>query len=363
MLASCKDHFLSRGRWLKASLALATVLSLTLPSAAQSPLEVRGRGRDIIVFPNGSASFADKVASFEPGAPLPAEQFRQPQGALGVPDFKSTDDNTYVSLGKGGVLTLEFVDNRLVDVPGNDLYLFEIGPEVESTFVEISEDGANWISVGKVQGSTAYIDIGPHTRPGQQFRFVRLKDDPSQGGHGGQTPGADIDAVGAIGSVAAPPSTAAPSSGVPRQEAAPDATTFTFFDAVAFYVPGSLPVTLSNTYPQRILGSPDVGGQGGGALELGDGGSVVLLLTDHLALGGDGHDLVIFGDLKAPLRVEVSADARSWTAVGVAAPGRGQIEFGNIKTAVRYLRLSDPADGIGGSTVDAVGAVRVRPLR
>ena len=202
---------------------------------------------------------------------------------------------------------------------------------------------------------------------------MRLTDDPNQGGHGGKTPGADIDAIGAIGSIivspAAPGSDATPPASVPPASTSTgdmgqlEGSTFTFFDAAAFYVPGVLPVTWSNTYPQRILGAPDVGTQGGGALELGDGGSVVLLLTDHLALSGEGHDLVVFGDLKGPLKVEVSLDARTWTVAGTATTGRGQIELGNIKPGIRYVRLSDQSDGKSGSTIDAVGAVRTRPLR
>ncbi|MFA5507093.1 MAG: hypothetical protein WC423_16810 [Vulcanimicrobiota bacterium] len=353
---SYKDRNFSGFLLRKASLGFLSALVLALPSAAQTPLEVRGKGSDIIVFPNGAASFADRVVTFQPGAPQPAEEFRQPDGALGVPDFQQTDGATYVSLGRAGVLTLEFVDNRLVDIPGNDLYIFEAGPDIESTFVEISEDGATWIEVGKIQGSTAYIDIGPKTRPGQQFRFVRLKDDPSQGGHSGQTPGADIDAVGAIGSVAAPASS----------ETAPSPTgdgALTYFDAVAFYLPGALPVTWSNIYPQRILGQPDASVQGGGSMELGKGGSVVLLLSDHVALAGEGHDLVIFGDLKGPLKVEVSFDAKKWTTVAPAPGGGGRMEFGNLKVGVRYLRLTDEAGGKRNSTIDAVGAVRVRSLR
>ena len=85
--------------------------------------------------PEGAASFADKVTSFQPGTPLPVEKARDADQALGVPDFHSVQDTGYVSLGRGGVITVEFVDNRLVDVPGNDLYIFEVGPEVESTFV------------------------------------------------------------------------------------------------------------------------------------------------------------------------------------------------------------------------------------
>lgn len=96
-------------------------------------------------------------------------------------------------------------------------------------------------------------------------------------------------------------------------------------------------------------------------MELGGGGSVVLLLTDHIALSGEGHDLVVFGNFKGPLKVEVSLDAENWTTATTAGPGI--FEFGNVKKGVRYVRLTAQAGGKGGTTIDSVGAVRVRPIR
>ena len=54
-----------------------------------------------------------------------------------------------------------FIDNALTNSGdgGFDLHIFEIGPDVEDTFVEISVDGVVWHAVGKVFGSTAGIDI------------------------------------------------------------------------------------------------------------------------------------------------------------------------------------------------------------
>lgn len=117
---------------------LITALTV-LPSAAQ-PLQVPGRGNDIITFPNGTASFADKVVHFQVGAPAPRDpSYYDPNMALGVPSGSSGTDNC--SLGKGGILTLEFVDNRLVDVDGPDLFIFEDGASVERTLISISSDG------------------------------------------------------------------------------------------------------------------------------------------------------------------------------------------------------------------------------
>jgi len=81
--------------------------------------------------------------------------------------------------------------------------VFEVGPNVEDTFVDISKDGVTWSSIGKVFGSTAGIDIDAFGFTlADQFGFVRLTDDPNEGGGGsGGSVGADIDAVGAISTV------------------------------------------------------------------------------------------------------------------------------------------------------------------
>lgn len=153
-----------------------------------------------VFFPHGDRSFADEVVSFESGKPAASnERDRNPRQALGVPDYDKSKETGYVTLGCGGTLTLRFVDNALVDIEGPDLYVFEIGPAVEPTNLAISEDGRNWIEVGAIEGGRAEVDIRPFVRPGQFFHFVRLTDRKSA--CGGSWPGADIDAVGAIGSV------------------------------------------------------------------------------------------------------------------------------------------------------------------
>ena len=61
-----------------------------------------------------------------------------------------------------------------------------------------------------ITGSSAGIDIDAFGfGPSDQFAFVRLTDDPDEGGQSGIFLGADIDAVGAISTVAiAPPAPA-----------------------------------------------------------------------------------------------------------------------------------------------------------
>lgn len=160
-------------------------------------------------FPDGAVSFADAVVDYSPNISAsgqPTAPYRESSEALGIPDYTSGPGIDYVSLGDGGSITLQFTDNSLTG-SGNsddDLWIFEIGPDVEDTFVEISKNGTDWESVGKVTGSTSGIDIDFFGFGLLDFfSFVRLTDDTNEGDQGGATVGADIDAVGAISS--APP--------------------------------------------------------------------------------------------------------------------------------------------------------------
>jgi outer membrane protein OmpA-like peptidoglycan-associated protein len=149
-------------------------------------------------FPLGDRSFADEVVSYTMGQPGPKPANAQdPRAALGAPDYVDKTHSGFVSLGCGGTLVLRFTDNALIDVPGPDLWVFEVGPSIEPTEVAISRDGTEWIDVGKIAGGTAGLDIGKFVKPGESFAYVRLTDLKKD--CGGKWPGADIDAVGAIG--------------------------------------------------------------------------------------------------------------------------------------------------------------------
>jgi len=183
---------------------LISVLGVTPASAEQKCYTDRGKE---VCFPLGARSFADHVTSFFMGKP--ATKFasaRVVSTTLGEPDYvkrkgqdsKAQPDN--LTLGCGGTLTLQFRDNALIDVPGPDLYVFEIGPDVEPTHLSISTDGKGWINVGTIKGGLASVDISKFVAPGKRYQFVRLQD--ARKHCGSRWPGADIDAVGAIGSVA-----------------------------------------------------------------------------------------------------------------------------------------------------------------
>lgn len=170
-----------------------------------------------VEFPGGVASFADSAVSYDPsfsGGTIPSPAYRDATQALGAPNYPEGADPEYVSLGSGGRIVLRFVDNSLTGSGSSalDLWIFEIGPDVEDTFVDISKDGSTWFSVGKVFGSTAGIDIDAFGfGPTDFFSFIRLTDDPAEGATSGGTVGADIDAVGAI-TTAAPVGVPEPST-------------------------------------------------------------------------------------------------------------------------------------------------------
>jgi hypothetical protein len=160
-----------------------------------------------IEFPQGPASFADAVVNYSVGPGGVTAPHAVSSNALGVPDYAGDNNCTgdpqcsFVSLGSGGTLILRFVDNVLTG-SGNDsddLWIFEVGPDVEDTFVAVSSDGVTWNEVGKVFGSRSGVDIDAFGfGTDAEFRYVRLIDDPSEGSSTVITVGADIDAVGAI---------------------------------------------------------------------------------------------------------------------------------------------------------------------
>ena len=172
---------------------------LTAPAVAAGGAQSYpdGHGGEV-TFPLGDASFADAVVHYSSGDPQPRDKSADPQAALGVPDIAEHDDGGYTTLGCGGELVLTFDDNALIDVPGPDLYVFEIGPDVEPTAMAVSNDGEQWTRIGRIAGGKAEINLAPYVSGNTDFSYVRLVDLKTS--CGGKTPGADIDAVGAIGS-------------------------------------------------------------------------------------------------------------------------------------------------------------------
>ncbi|MCP4249576.1 MAG: VWA domain-containing protein [bacterium] len=176
---------------------------------------------DGICFARGEISYTDAVITYNPtfgGNDAPSDtNAATPENAIGAPDYDGSFA-THVTLGQGGLIELAFTDNVLTNSGDSqfDLRVFEVGPDVEATFVAVRATGGTgslltgagivpdgeWFEVGRIEGSTRNVDIDaafPGFDPGElEFDAVRLIDDKDQGGGGQPTPGADIDAVGAI---------------------------------------------------------------------------------------------------------------------------------------------------------------------
>jgi hypothetical protein len=213
-------------------------LGLTL-GAMSLPIFAVPTSYDGITFPDGDVSFADFVIRYDNaygGGTIPTDpNFLDPDAALGPPDYPdpSAPGTGSVSLGSGGLIQLLFWNNSLTNSgdTDDDLHVFEIGPDVEDTFVAIRptvdtrslligsyggrEINDGFFDVGKVFGSTESIDIDSIFSgfgAGQlRFDAVQLIDDIDEGASRGSTVGADIDAVGAIFS--APPVNQVPEPG------------------------------------------------------------------------------------------------------------------------------------------------------
>jgi len=149
-----------------------------------------------IVLPLGSLSFADEVVAYKKGLPMPISGACDSTLALNEPNYAGVAGN-FTSLGCAGSLILRFNDNVLINVPGADLFVFEVGKFVETTQLEISKDGISWIKVGEISGGTTSVDIGPFVKNNEVFHYVKLTDLKTE--CRGKWPGADIDAVAAIG--------------------------------------------------------------------------------------------------------------------------------------------------------------------
>lgn len=207
-------------------------ISLLLTAFVAGTVPVRAEFFGGIDFPQGASSFADAVIRFDqlysggPGPDAAILTINDPHAALGAPDYVSSNfDAGYATLGRGGLIELRFLDNLLTNSGDSlhDLHVFEIGPDVEDTFVAVrptadtlllldpalDKDGDGYFEIGKVFGSTSRIDIDlfftGFAAGILKFDAVQLIDDPAEGDQSGTYVGADIDAVGAISSVAASP--------------------------------------------------------------------------------------------------------------------------------------------------------------
>lgn len=151
-----------------------------------------------VYFPYGAISFADEIVSTTDGTSM-TKYVQDKNTMIGIPNFHSENKTGFYSLGCGGSAVYKFTNNALTDLDGPDLYVFEVGSEIEPSKCEISKDGINWIDLGEVNGGNAQIDIHDYVKKGDVFYYVRLTD--LMKSCRSSWPGADIDAVGAIGTI------------------------------------------------------------------------------------------------------------------------------------------------------------------
>lgn len=190
------------------AILLALVLALFLmPSALAEQGTVEGNyysftdrnGKHVLVPVN---AFASKIIEFKHGDPWRSEGSTNtdPRIALGLPDADDSNSSTGdLCLGGSGVLVLGF-DVAIFDGTGEDLYVFEVGGNVEDTKVEVSEDLSTWYDVGVATGRTAGVDFRGKVPSGARIRYVRLTD--LRAAVDSNWPGADIDAVCGIQTMA-----------------------------------------------------------------------------------------------------------------------------------------------------------------
>lgn len=173
--------------------------------------------------------WADRVVSFTPGVGAGFGQDAFPQVVLGAPRGQGASSGSLdvLSLGREGVITLEFTDLVVVDGPGVDLLVFEnaFSGFVETGVVAVSDDGVDWRAFA-CDGGTGCAGVNPvfshpdngisGTDPGvaggdafdladvglQRARFVRITDSGANRFYAPPGGGFDLDALSVVNGVA-----------------------------------------------------------------------------------------------------------------------------------------------------------------
>lgn len=182
------------------------IVFLSFPFATLLGQQITGttytvEGHKPIYFPMGKISFADSLVSFRVGSPAPIAKYRDSIQCLHEPDYMGYRTPNFVSLGCEGELIVKFIDNGFMNLAGDDLYIYEVGPSRESARIEISEDGKRWIYAGTIDGGKSALDLSDENIDKETiFYYVKITDLKDLCEHS-MSAGADIDAIGAINSV------------------------------------------------------------------------------------------------------------------------------------------------------------------
>ncbi|MBL9039330.1 MAG: cell surface protein [Archangium sp.] len=176
-------------------------------------------------------AYADRVVRFVPGAGAGFGQDLMPGVVLGPPKGNGTASGSLdvVSLGREGVIELEFTDLEATDGPGVDLLVFEnpFSGFLETGVVAVSTDGVDWrefpCAADDVDGGfpgcagvtpvyandeTGVSATDPAVSGGDGFdlaavgltraRFVRIRDSGANRFYGPPGGGFDLDAVSVV---------------------------------------------------------------------------------------------------------------------------------------------------------------------
>ncbi len=191
----------------------------------------------------GPTPFIDSVVTFQAGAGGGKGEDKLPDIVLGPPQGggKLQAGQHVLSLGEGGIIVVEFVDNEVIDGKGPDFLIFENpflrapGNDPEQGFfelakVEVSLDGENWtefpFDTASRKGCAGHHPVlansekneidptDPEKAGGDPFdlkeigvkvvRFIRITDVRGFGGKDGSA-GFDLDAIAAVHSRARKP--------------------------------------------------------------------------------------------------------------------------------------------------------------
>ncbi len=135
-----------------------------------------------------------------------------------------------------------------------------------------------------------------------------------------------------------------------------------FADRVVAYNPGQ---GQSQQYadPQTALGAPDLVEQPccSGMLQLGAGGSVLLVFSDNVVRDGSGPDLQVFGESARDdfILVEVSNDGETWYSYPMVDECPEPLDLADVGLKeVVFVRITDVQPGTAtGAELDAVEAL------
>jgi MYXO-CTERM domain-containing protein len=353
-----------------AALALSVLLIPSLASAQ----EYGG-----IQFPGGAASFADAAELRLNDATGVDVDYRYAEDALGIPDYNEAQDTGYVSLGntpdraRQSELIVEFVDNKLVDDPGDDLVVFEVDPDIEDFEVAISAGGVEWYDLGRIDAASGVIDLEDFAVPDLQYSFVAIRD--YRDGETSFAPrgGPDIDAVGAISTIVEGGNGDATCTQLTGSPTIYGGRNFehgvvAFADQLVFYddgTPGSSNIDALNALDEPDSRAAPLGSTSSSA----DVAQLTVLFKDNSLTDVPGDDLYIFQQESQsdPYDVEVSPDGDRWYPVGRLQGRDTTVDLADFDIPAgerhRFVRLTADPDLRGSSVqfippeIDAIGAI------